>query len=64
MTNEEFCLKWIQVNHPEFEDSYTFTDVSEQEFIVEWPAGNRVIIKWTDEDKSHAEIIDYPYVED
>jgi hypothetical protein len=60
-TNEEFCALWMEKNHPEYVESYTFTDISEEEFIVEWPE-NRVIIKWTDPDKTMAQIIDYPYV--
>ena len=62
ISNEEHCQKWMTANYPEWDDNYTFTEVSELEYIVEWPE-NRRIIKWMAEDKHMAEIIDYPYVD-
>lgn len=61
ISNQEHCQLWMTRNYPEFDDVYTFTEVSELEYIVEWPE-NRKIVKWAGEDKHMAEIIDYPYV--
>jgi len=62
ISNQEHCQLWMKVNYPDHVDNYTFTEVSELEYIVEWPE-NRKIIKWRGEDKHMAEIIDYPYVD-
>ena len=62
ITNEAHCLVWMRENYPDHADNYTFTEVSESEYIVEWPE-NRRIITWMDDRRDVARIKDYPYVD-
>jgi hypothetical protein len=62
ITNKAHCLVWMRENYPDHVDQYMFTEISESEYIVEWPE-NRRIITWQDGGRDIAVIKDYPYVD-